>query len=76
MRRVSSRLRQSRGWVRFDRFTIAGTPAECRVQLQRLLQGWRERVHQLGVYPLSPTPDGRETTLRLFMTEVAQQIGT
>ena len=58
------------------RFTIAGTPAECRVQLQRLLQGWRERVHQLGVYPLSPTPDGRETTLRLFMTEVAQQIGT
>lgn len=57
-----------------SRFTIAGTPAECREQLARLLQGWRGRVHQLGIYPLSPTPAGRETTLRLFMTEVVRQV--
>ena len=57
-----------------SRFTIAGTPAECRAQLERLLRGWRGRVHQLGIFPLSPTPEGRETTLRLFMTEVVRRV--
>ena len=56
------------------RFTIAGTPAECREQLQRLLRGWRGRVHQLGISLLSPTPEGREATLRLFMTEVVRRV--
>jgi 5,10-methylenetetrahydromethanopterin reductase len=54
-----------------DRFALAGTPAECREQFQRLRELWGDRVQQVGLVPYSTRPGGRIEVLRHFLEDVA-----
>jgi 5,10-methylenetetrahydromethanopterin reductase len=57
-------------WL-IELYAVAGTPRECREQLERLL-ALPMPVDEIALVPHGPTDEARAETIRLFMQEVAR----